>query len=535
MVKLVIFLIFVLSFVTRFYRLSEVPASLYWDEASLGYNAFTIANFGVDEHGRSFPYDYFSAFGDYKPPGYIYITALVVKLLDLSEFAIRLPSALSGVLICLSLMIFIFLLNSLHISKFPSKLPYLVGLISAISPWGLQMSRSAFEANLATFFLLLGVMLFIYNLYKFPKLLFLSAFLLIVPFYTFNSHRVFLPFLIIILFFTFIKRIWLNKSSVIAFITTLSLLLIPLVPHLLSPEGQLRFKEVSWINDVELVVKANERVSESDNFFAKFVNNRRVIYFHSFLKHYFDHIDSKFLYGSGDINPRLSTQNAGIFYLFEGFVFLSGLYSLIRIKSNHKWFLLGWLIIGFLPASLARETPHALRILQIYPVVMMILGLGILKILSATSQINRGFGITLIILLYVFFFTKYSHEYFKHYNHRFSSSWQFGYKELVNKISRLEDKYDQIHITSAYGRPYIYFLLYKNVSPHHFIQTRNAFKDNFGFWHIKSYDKFYFDDSDIKRGRKLYAKIPKDTPINAKIIDMVTNYNGDNIFVIYEE
>ena len=44
---------------------------LYVDEASIGYNAWTIAHFGVDEHGIHFPL-FFEAFGEYKNPIYVY-------------------------------------------------------------------------------------------------------------------------------------------------------------------------------------------------------------------------------------------------------------------------------------------------------------------------------------------------------------------------------------------------------------------------------------------------------------------------------
>jgi hypothetical protein len=40
---------------------------LTWDEASLGYNAWSIALTGRDEHAKFLPYDAFAAFGDYKP------------------------------------------------------------------------------------------------------------------------------------------------------------------------------------------------------------------------------------------------------------------------------------------------------------------------------------------------------------------------------------------------------------------------------------------------------------------------------------
>ena len=41
------------------------------------------------------------AFGDYKPPGYIYAAAPLVKILGLNEFSVRVPSMIAGILMVL--------------------------------------------------------------------------------------------------------------------------------------------------------------------------------------------------------------------------------------------------------------------------------------------------------------------------------------------------------------------------------------------------------------------------------------------------
>ena len=54
-VKVVLFIIILLAAFLRIYKLDQVPVSLNWDEAAFGYNAYTIANWGKDEWGDSFP------------------------------------------------------------------------------------------------------------------------------------------------------------------------------------------------------------------------------------------------------------------------------------------------------------------------------------------------------------------------------------------------------------------------------------------------------------------------------------------------
>ena len=82
----------------RFYQLGNNPPSLTWDEAAWGYNAYSIGIDGRDEFGRFLPLDYLESFGDFKPPVYAYLDVLPVKIFGLSEFSVRFPSALFGVL-----------------------------------------------------------------------------------------------------------------------------------------------------------------------------------------------------------------------------------------------------------------------------------------------------------------------------------------------------------------------------------------------------------------------------------------------------
>src|SRR3989344_6801008 len=89
--------VFLFALFIRVYLLSSVPAHLSWDEASIGYNAYSILESGIDETGKTFPL-VFEAFGVQKLPGYIYLSVPFVKLFGLNELSVRLPSALFGAL-----------------------------------------------------------------------------------------------------------------------------------------------------------------------------------------------------------------------------------------------------------------------------------------------------------------------------------------------------------------------------------------------------------------------------------------------------
>jgi len=103
--NLVLAAILFLAFILRFAFLSQIPSELNRDEASAGFNAYSLLKTGKDEHGNG-PWPLvFRAFGDNKIPGYIYLTAPLIKIFGLNAFTVRLPSAFFG---SLTILVFYF-------------------------------------------------------------------------------------------------------------------------------------------------------------------------------------------------------------------------------------------------------------------------------------------------------------------------------------------------------------------------------------------------------------------------------------------
>ena len=63
--------IFLLAGLLRLWGIGAVPVSLDWDEAALGYNAYSIYHTGRDEYGKFLPV-ILKSFDDYKPALYAY-------------------------------------------------------------------------------------------------------------------------------------------------------------------------------------------------------------------------------------------------------------------------------------------------------------------------------------------------------------------------------------------------------------------------------------------------------------------------------
>jgi hypothetical protein len=118
--------------------LSTTPPGLYADEASIGYNAWTIAHFGVDEHGASFPL-FFQAFGEWKNPVYVYLLAPFVWLFGLTTTVVRTPAALLGIVTAVALA------GCARRATGSRGVALATLLIAGATPWLTLESRVAFE------------------------------------------------------------------------------------------------------------------------------------------------------------------------------------------------------------------------------------------------------------------------------------------------------------------------------------------------------------------------------------------------------
>src|SRR3989338_3762364 len=175
--KYILIVIIFIAAVLRFYKLGSVPPSLYWDEASLGY-------FGV----LTVLLTYFLAKKLFVEKYHKY-----EKYERYEKQSLNLTSRTSGTSRTFSTSETIALLSAFFL---------------AISPWHLQFSRVAFEANLGLFFSVLGIWLFLKFAQDNPLFIFPSLLSFLAGMYTFTGQRLFVPFILLVLAIQFRKQVF---------------------------------------------------------------------------------------------------------------------------------------------------------------------------------------------------------------------------------------------------------------------------------------------------------------------------------------
>lgn len=545
---LLLALIFFLGAFVRFYNVSNVPVSLYWDEVASTYNAYSITLTGRDEYGDSFPL-LFRSFEDYKTPANIYLTAIVVKFFGLSELTARFTSAFFG---SLSVIVCFFLAKGLFKKqKFKSDFlnPSMIGLISAfllsISPWHIQFSRTGFEANVGLFFVLLAAYLFFrFTNSQVFKFLYFSMAIFSISIYFYRSIWLFSPLLIFSLLI--INRDILRKelAKTLSALLLFLLILAPFLPWALSNEGFTRQRQVNvFSNSGELVYEASVKQEEAgSDTLSKIVYNRRIVYFKAVLERYLGHFSPKFLFFEGDGNPRHGVLGLGLMYLWELPFLIIGAYILFKFSSKVRNSLILWILIAPIASAFAVPSPHALRSLNMLPVPQILVGIGIMFAYSYVKRNFRFLYIFVISALIIVFSARYFDLYYSQAN-RVSSEWADGYKQLTEFVFKEEGKYDKVVISGHWWQPYIYFLFYKQYDPKLFQEQGNK----------SGFDKYIFGGTSWDmQGRELgdlnlekltgtrnilIALSPAEYELqkeNVKTIDVIQNHNNETVFILGE-
>ena len=550
-----IFLIFIifLAFFLRFYRLGDYPA-LNADEAAIGYNAYSLIQTGKDEHGNAWPI-HFQSFNDYKPGLYFYLVTPLVKFFGLNEWTVRIPGATLGVL---TVVIVYFLAKELfpNAPKFPilnfrRKNSYLLSigevaaLFLAISPWHLHFSRGGWEVNASTFFITMGVWLFLKAL-KNPKLFIFSFLLFILSLYTYHAARVIVPFLAFGLLIFYRKEIGKSIKPVIVAAIFGVILLLPLLKDMFGPAGISRASGVGLFADPGPINRINEQRGEHANLSslsAKIIHNKPVNYSLAFLDNWSEHFWGEFLFLTGDSIQRDKVPETGQMYLFDILLLFVGFYAFAKKSDKGAKLILWWLVIAPVAAALTFQCPHALRSHNMVIPLIIISALGFVTLISWIRNISKNKSVCtllyfLLVTLVVWNFARYEHMYWIHMAKEYPYSSQYGVKELVAFVSENQDKYKNIFVTGRYDQPYILFLFYMEYPPDKF-QADHILtaKDKFGFSTVFGFDKYQFGNIDFntvksKNPNSLIIGTSEEIPKGENIIKRIKGTNGFEYFDI---
>ena len=535
--------IVILAFFLRFYRVTEVPPSLNWDEVSIGYNAYSILKTGRDEWGQKFPL-HFRSYGEYKLPAQIYASIPGIAIFGLNELGVRITPVLYGTL---TVLVLYFLAKELTKNKW-------IGLLSAfllaISPWHIQLTRASFETSFSVLWVLLGIWLFIKG-FKNSKWWIAATIPFAISIYTYNSARIITPLLVLTLLIIYRKDIWREKKNAIISAIVFVLLLLPLAPFVLKGGLSARYRLVSITDDKGLIPRIEDRRNHSTlpEPVKRLIHNRYTYIGFYFVRNYVAHFSPSFLFIKGAGHVQHSVQGIGEMYAIQAPFVLLGLYLFIKKKYPFRGLVFSWLLLTFVPVALTMDSiPNALRtvisapLYQIFTAIGFWAGLSMLK-----SKFLKGSLIALSLIFLGWGFTIFLRQLFVVYPVKYSREWQYGYKQIVNYMVSVQDNYDLVVFTRFYGEPSMFTLFFSKYDPLKYQNNPNLVRYELNDWvWVTNFDKYYFPNMAdegtyfpqlVKRfkGKKvLFIGRPQDFPEGTKIIYSVDFKNGEPDFLVTE-
>ncbi len=434
--------ILILSLLLRIHNLTGNPAGFFCDEASIGYNAYTMLTSGKDEFGSLYPV-FFRAFGEYKPPFYIYLAVPSIAIFGLNEFAVRLPAVIVGSLTPLAL----YLLAKLFFKK---KTSLLITLTLAISPWHIHLTRIALDGfSLWIIFTILEL----YYFYKAQKtnnkfIYYLSYIFFAFNFYTYRASWLINLLLRIALLIKHRRNIMSQKSIHLAGIIISLVVLIPFLIHISTPAGWMRTK--TTVN----IYKRQELVFNLLNNYPKYFS-------------------FKYLFLTGDAGypnqpiKRHSVLGLGQLYLWQAPLILFGIFTLIRSQKKFAKIILVLLLLYPLAGSITNDyTPFATRsFIGVIP--FSILTFCWFDSLKKHTHITKRIKLTTLLfnLLIIATISFSLHDFLVKQSRypQLSSNfwgWQYGARDIITYFKEQEPNYDQFIMEPRFNASSIFFKFY---------------------------------------------------------------------------
>lgn len=498
---LILALVTFFGFVIRVFQVEKIPPGLFTDEASIGYNAYTIIESGTDEVGNFLPVFFKNFYDLYRPGVSIYFSAPFVFLFGLNEFSLRFASSIIGALTIIA----IFFLGK---TLFSTKIGLFSALMLAISPWHFHFSRIGQEIIYLAFFVTVSTNFFILGIKKKKASFFyLSFFFFGLTLYAYVPAYFLVPLFVIYLSLIFLPELKKKPKQIILGFIVLTIMALPLFFGLTNQKTLSRAHQLKGTS----------------------VQHSQTEIISAMFKTYKDHFLPEFLFKKGDIGyhshfiTRFSVKGIGQLYWFQLPLIIIGLIAAWSYKKSFA-FLLGWLLFYPLGSTLFPFAdgggPFAFRsIIGVIP-FQILSALGISRLISLfKNKLNKKIFILLSFLIITFSFGDFLNKYFNEYP-LYSADfwgWQYGPKEIIKYFETVHENYDDLFMSGSFNSPYIFLKFY---SPHN---CSNCQIGDLGKLNPRRKQLFALRPEEIK--------ISKENIKTHKIIDYP---NGKPAFLIFE-
>jgi len=465
--KIVILIILAVGIFIRLIAIDKIPIGINVDEAGTAYDAYCIANYGVDRFLYHNPV-YTINYGGGQSVLYTYLAAGFIKLFGFHLFAVRLPAFFLSVIS----MVILYLMVREFKNK---KLAMICLFIIVIVPWHFMQSRWGLDCNLMSPMLLISVYMLLKAKHKWNYVF--AGILFGITLYSYALSYIIIPILLLGIFtyLFIIKKI--KIMDIICFGIPLFVLALPLILNLCVNKGWIEPIQNSLFSTPKLWAYRGEEVSLGN-----------------MIKNIWPILKSMFGY---DINEYNAFPQFGTLYYISIPFFVIGIVE--TVKSGMQSFKKREInldiifIICFISTFLCLLLIEGVGISKangIYIPMIYFIAVGICEVVK-----NNRYSFILIMILYLMMFCMFQYYYFFVYGKENpNASFNQTTIEAVQYIESNE-KFEgkKVNIRTTAIQPYIYTLIANQTSPYEF--KKDAIIDGivyqygrYIFYKIKIYD-----------------------------------------------
>ncbi|MBS5480082.1 MAG: glycosyltransferase family 39 protein [Clostridiales bacterium] len=463
-------LIFLLAAVLRLWAFGTVPGGLNQDEASIGYDAWSILYYGIDRNGIRLPV-HLIAWGSGQNALYAYLSMPFIALMGLTVTSVRMVNLLFGIA---SVVLVFLILRRLS----GTRCAYIGMALAAIAPWCVMVSRWGLESNLFPGLFLLAFYVLLVGFDR-HGLLPLAAGLLAICLYAYGAAYLVVPlFCIAAAVYMLVRRKiplrWLLASVGVFVIVALPIALFVLTN--LFHWGDIRIfgftaPEMTGVTRMATATQSHNLLDSLSYFF------RNVI-----------------LQEDGMVGNQV--PGYGTLYLISLPFTAYGVYAAVRRCRREKtsaWILvLVWLGAGLL-LFLVYAWTNINRVNILYPAMLLFTALGLDRLCGSTRKLAA------VSVCYAVLLCGFCTQYFGPHNEKTSAAFFASFGEAIQAAEALAGEEDTVYVTSGVNAPYIYALFYTRTPPRDYLDTVQIPKRDVEFQWVSTFGHFVFDTSPLSR------------------------------------
>ena len=485
-------ILLIIAIFTRTYKINSLLNGLHVDEAGMAYDAYCIANYGVDRYLNSFPI-YMINFGGGQSALYTYLATIIVKFFDLSFLSIR----LRGIILSLTAIITGFvLIKKTHGIK--SGLFFMFLMI--ICPWHVMQSRFGLDCNLLSSMLMFSITGLVVSKKWWHYII--TGILFGLSLYTYVLSYIIIPVLLLlsIIYMLYIKKI--KFKNVVILGIPIAILAVPLILMLLINMG--------YLEQINCIITIPKLFS----FRAEELTFNNIGYNLSLFKNIITY--GGFIYNS--------IPQFGTIYLFAIPLVICGIIlgiidtfkSIKNKKFNITAIMLFLFIANILVMALTSVNVNKLN--SIYISLLYFIFIFVKKIYN-----NFKVGFFIILIMYIVMATSFFYYYYNKYNVD-NKVIDLVNNDAILATQRVEeiDKNKNVYMHLNTHEPWIYVLYAIQMSPYEFNKTK--VEDLIDDWNNKFYfGKYRFELPEKIVSNSIYVIEPDEK--NQNFVDELINSN----------